>query len=67
MVVVNLSIVAEPNVRKLLDAQRLHAIQLVHNGKAMEAKATVGEAINILKAESIRASVSNFHGTGALN
>lgn len=33
----------------------------------MEAKPTVGEAINILKAESIRASVSNFHGTGALN
>lgn len=67
VVVVNLSIVAEPHVGKLLDAQRLHPIQLVHNSEAVEAKATVGEPIDILKAESIRTPVSNFHGRSALN
>lgn len=33
----------------------------------MKAKAAVGEAIDILKAEGIRAPVSNLHGTSALN
>ena len=65
--VVNLSIVAEPQEWKLLNAQRLHAIQLVHDSQAVEAKTAVGEAIDILEAEGIRAPVSNLHGTGALN
>lgn len=65
--VVNLSIVAEPQERKLLDAQGLHAIQLVHNSQAVEAKTAVGESIYVLKAEGVRAPVSDLHGTGALN
>lgn len=64
--VVNLSIVAEPQERKLLDAQWLHAIQLVHDRQSVEAKAAVGEAVDILKTESVRAPVSDLHGTRAL-
>ena len=45
----------------------MHAIQLFHNSQAVEAKAAVGEAIDILKAEGIRAPVSYLHGTGALS
>lgn len=33
----------------------------------MEAKTAVGKAVDILKAEGIRAPVSNPHGAGALN
>lgn len=65
--VVNFSIVAEPQERKLLDTQGLHAVQLVHDGQPVEAEAAVGEAVDVLKAEGIGAPVSNFHGTGALN
>ncbi len=65
--VVNLSIVAKPQEGKLLDAQGLHTIQLVHNSQPMEAKTAVGEAIDILKAKGIRAPVSDLHGIGALN
>lgn len=65
--VVNLSVVAEPQEGKLLDAQRLHAIQLVHDSQAVEAKAAVGEAIDVLEAEGVRAPVSYLHGAGALN
>lgn len=67
MMVVNLSIVAEPQERKPLDVQGLHAIQLVHNSQMMEAKTAVGEAFNILDAKGIRAPMSNFHDTGALS
>lgn len=66
-VVVNLSVVAEPQVRKPLDTQRLHPIQLVHDGQAVETKAAVGKAVHILKAKSVRPSVSYLHGTRALN
>ena len=45
----------------------MHAIQLFHNSQAVEAKTAVGEAIDILKAEGIRAPVSYLHGTGALS
>ena len=65
--VVNLSIVAEPQVWKLLDPQGLHTIQLIHNCQSVEAKATAGKAIDIFKAESIGAPVSDLHGTHALN
>lgn len=65
--VVNLSIVAEPQERKLLDAQRLHAIQLVHNSQPVEAETAVGEAIDVLESKGVRAPVSDLHGTGALN
>lgn len=65
--VVNLSIVAEPQERKLLDAQWLHAIQLVHYSQAVEAETAVGEAIHILKAKGIGAPVSDLHGIGALS
>lgn len=67
VVVVDFSIVAEPQVGKLLDAQGLHTIQLIHNGQPVETKAAVGKAIDVFKAESIRAPVSDLHGTGALN
>lgn len=65
--VVNLPIVAEPQERELLDAQGLHAIQLVHNSQPVEAKTAVGEAINILNAKGIGAPVSDLHAAGELN
>lgn len=64
--VVNLSVVAEPQEGKLLDAQWLHAMQLVHDGQPVEAEATVGEAVDILEAESIWTPVSDLHGAHAL-
>lgn len=65
--VVNLSVVAEPQEGELLDAKRLHAVELVHNGQAVEAEAAVGEAIDVLEAEGVGPSVSYLHGTCALN
>lgn len=65
--IVNLPVVTQPQEWKLFDSQRLHAIQLVHNRQAMEAKTTVSEAINILYAKGIRSSVSDLHGTPALH
>lgn len=65
--VVDLAVVAKPKVRELLDAQRLHAVQLVHDCQSMEAEATVGEAVDILKSEGVRPTVSDLHGTAALN
>ena len=67
VMVVNLSIVAEPQERKLLDAQGLHAIQLVHDGQPVEAETAVGEAVDVLKTKGIGAPVSDLHGVGALD
>ncbi len=67
LMVVNLSVVAEPQEGKLLNAQRLHSIQLVHNSQPVEAKTAVGEAVDIFKSKGIRAPVCDLHGTGALN
>lgn len=64
--VVDLSIVAEPQVRELLDAQRLHAVQLVHDGQTVEAEAAVGEAVDVLHAEGVGSSVSDLHGAAAM-
>lgn len=60
--VVDLSVVAEPQERKLLDVQGLHAVQLVHNSQPVEAKTAVGEAVDVLDAEGIGAPVSHLHG-----
>lgn len=67
MVVINLSVVAEPQEGELLDAQGLHAVQLVHDGQPVEAETAVGEAIDVLKAEGVGAPVSDPHGAGALD
>lgn len=50
-----------------MDTQRLHPVQLIHNGQSVETKAAVGEAVNIFKSKSVRASMSYLHGTHALN
>lgn len=63
--VVDLAIVAETQVGKLLDAQRLHAVQLVHDGQTMEAEAAVGEAFDVLHAEGVGSSVGDLHGAAA--
>lgn len=67
MMVVNLPIVAQPQERKLLDAERLHSIEWVHNCQPMKPKAAVCVAVYILKTKSIRTSMGNLHGIGALN
>ena len=66
-VVVDLAVVAEPEVRELLHSQGLHAIQLVHNGQTVETEAAAGETIDVLEAESIRTPMRNLHSIGALN
>lgn len=65
--VVDLTIVTQPQIGELLDAQRLHAVQLVHDSEAVKPEAAVGETVDILKAESVRTAMSDFHGIGALN
>ena len=67
VVVVDLAVVAQPQEGKLLDAQRLHAVQLVHDGQSVEAEAAVGEAVDVLKAEGVWPPVRYLHGAGALN
>lgn len=66
VVVVDLAVVAKPQVGELLDAQRLHTVQLVHDCQSVEAEATVGEAVDILKPESVWPTVSDLHGAAAL-
>lgn len=63
-VVVDLPVVAEPQEGELPDAQRLHAVQLVHDGQPMEAEAAVGETVDVLDAEGVGASVRHLHGVG---
>lgn len=67
LMVVDFAIVAEPQEGELLDAQGLHAIQLVHDGQAVEAEAAVGEAVDVLEAKGVGAPVSDLHGIGALH
>jgi hypothetical protein len=67
VVVVDLPVVDEPQVGELLDADGLHAIQLVYDSQAMEAEATVCEAVDILKTKSVWAPVGDLHSVGALN
>lgn len=67
MVVVDLSVVDKPEVGELLDADGLHAIQLVYNSQAMEAETTVSEAVDVLKAKGVGAPVGDLHSAGALN
>lgn len=62
--VVDLPVVAEPQEGELHDAQRLHAVQLVDDGQPMEAEAAVGEAVDVLDAKGIGASVGDLHGVG---
>lgn len=62
--VVDLPVVAEPQEGELPDAQRLHAMQLVHDGQPMEAEAAVGEAVDVLNAKGVGASVGHLHGVG---
>lgn len=65
--IVDFSIVTQPQIRELLHPDRLHAIQLVNNRKAVETKTTVGESIDILKTKCIRTSMRYLHGTQALH
>ena len=67
VMVVDLAVVAEPQEGELLDPQRLHAVQLVHDSQPVEAEAAVGVAVDILEAERIRPAVRYLHGTGALD
>lgn len=60
--VVDLAVVAEPEEGELDDAQRLHAVQLVHDGQPVEAQAAVGEAVDVLDAEGVGAPVGHLHG-----
>ena len=64
--VVDLSVVAQPQEREPLDPEGLHAVQLVHDGQAVEAEAAVGEAVDVFEAEGVRAAVGDLHGAGAL-
>lgn len=64
--VVDLAIVAEPQEGKLPDAERLHAVQLVHDGQPMEAEAAVGEATDVLDAKGVGPSVGHLHGVDEL-
>lgn len=64
--IVDFSIVTQPQIRELLHPDRLHAIQLVNNRKAVETKTAVGESIDILKTKCIRTSMSYLHGTQTL-
>lgn len=65
--VVNLAVVAQPQRRELVDVQGLHAVQLIQNHQTMEAQAAVGVAVDIFKAEGVRAPVRDLHGVGALS
>lgn len=62
--VVDLPVVAEPQEGELHDAQRLHAVQLVDDGQPVEAEAAVGEAVDVLDAKGVGASVGHLHGVG---
>ena len=65
--VVDLPVVAQPQVGELLDAQGLHAMQLVHDGQPVEAEAAVVETIDVLEAEGVGPPVRDLHGAGALD
>ena len=65
-VVEDLAIVAEPQVGQTMDSHGLHAIQVIHNGQSVEAKAAVVEVVHILNAESVWSAVGNLHASAAL-
>lgn len=65
--IVDFSIVTQPQIWEFLHPDRLHAIQLINNRKAVEAKTTVGESIDILETKGIRTSVCYLHGTQTLD
>ena len=65
-IVVDLAIVAEPQVGQTMDSYGLHAIQIIHNGQMMESEAAVFEVIHTLNAESVWSAVCNLHASNAL-
>ena len=57
LVVVDLAVVDHPDVRHGDDADRLHAVQVVHDGQPMEAERAVGEVVDVLEAEAVRSAM----------
>jgi len=66
LVVVDLAVIAQPEVRVAVYAVRLHAEQVVDDGEAVKAERTVLEVVHILDAEAVRAAVPDLETTSTL-
>jgi hypothetical protein len=66
-VVVDFTIVTEPQIRVFPHSYRLHSKQRVNHSQAVKAKAAVGVSIDILKAKCIWPPVRDLHRTQTLH
>ena len=67
LVVVDFTVVTEPQVRIFLHSNWLHSKQLVNYSQPVKSKAAIGVPINIFKMECIQTPVCNLHSTQTLN
>jgi len=65
-VVVDLTVVDHPDVRHADNPDRLHAVEVVHNGQAVEAESAVDEVVDVLEAEAVGPAVSDLKTGGHL-
>lgn len=67
LVVVDFTIVTQPQIRIFPHSYWLHSKQGVNHRQPVEAKAAVGVSIDVLKTECIWAPVRNLHRTQTLH
>lgn len=65
--IVDFTIVTEPQIRVFFDSNWLHPKQLVNHSQPVKPKAAVGIPIDIFKTKCIRTPVCNLHSTQTLN
>ena len=66
LVIVDLSIVDQIEMRQSLNPHWLHAVEIIYNGKPVKCKAAVLEVRNCLHAKDIRSSLAYFHGVTSI-
>ena len=57
--VVDLAVVDEPDARMSVEPHGLHALNVVHNGQAVEAEAAGLEVVDVLDPKGIRPAVAD--------
>lgn len=59
--VVDLSVIAEYQMRILMDLKWLHSLSILHDSQTMETKCTILEMVYILDTEGIRSTMTDTH------
>jgi hypothetical protein len=62
-VIVNLAVVDHPNVRHAWYANRLHAVQVVHNGQTVKAERAIGKVAHTFEPKAVRTAMRNGEAT----